>query len=141
MTVLPWAAPSISRIVVAWLVPEFGAGNVGLRRPQSGQLPYRMVTLVSGSDPLQKVMRSGTVSVHTFADNMDDAEQAAQDTDNRMLLMGPPLTGPKQITIQPSGLVVSPHSITCTQIPVWKDYQDDLIFRFWARYEIDVRFQ
>lgn len=141
--VLRWAAPSITRLVIAWLVPRYGAGNVGARRPQAGQLPYRMVTLVAGNDPHQKVKRSGTVSVHTFADNYDDAEAGAQDTDDRMLLLGPPLAAPQQVTVtnaDKSTSVVASATITSHQIPMWLDYQDDLIFRFIARYDIDVRF-
>lgn len=137
----PYAFPSITRVAVAWLVAQFGAGGAGARRPTAAVLPYRMVTLVTGSERQDKTNRCGTVSVHTFADSYDAAEDASDITDQRMTMMGPPLYAPQQVTIirgNGSPQVVEPRSITTTQIPVWADYQDDLIFRFVGRYEICV---
>lgn len=114
-----------------------------MRRPAAAQLPYRMVTVVAGTETDSKVRQCATVSVHTFADSMDDAEGAAQITHQRMLLMGPPLVGPQSVPVKmPDGSMqtVTPDSITTVQIPIWADYEDDLIFRFVARYEVCLRF-
>lgn len=140
---LGWAPPSVSRLVVAWLVPLLGAGKVGMQRPQNGGLPYCLVNVVAGKEDERKLMQSSTVSVHTFADNMDDAESTAQTVHQRMLLLGPPLAPPQQVTLTLAGgatQTVVPHSVTTNHIPTWLDYQDDQIYRFAARYDIDVRF-
>ena len=142
-SLIPVAPPSVGRIAIAWLAAYFGAGNVGMRRPQAGQLPYRMVTPVAGTEDVSRIRRCATVSVHTFADSMDDAEYQSELTHQRMLLLGPPNSGAQTLTITMPGNItqtVSPDSITTSQIPVWADYEDDLIFRFVARYEICVRF-
>lgn len=126
---------------MAWLVGQFGAGGVGGRRPTAASLPYRMVTLVTGTETVTKTQRCATVSVHTFADSYDSAEAESDLTHQRMVTLGPPLFAPQQVTItrgDGSTQVVEPRSVTCTQIPVWADYEDDLIFRFVGRYEICV---
>lgn len=141
--VIAYAPPSIPRTVIAWLTTYFGAGNVGMRRPQSAQLPYRMVTTVGGTETVERIQRCGTVSVHTFADSMDNAEYQAELTHQRMLLLGPPNSAPQTVTVTLPGnttQTVSPDSITTSQIPTWADYEDDLIFRFVARYQIHTRF-
>lgn len=140
---LKWAPPSPTRVAIAWLLPLTGAGGVGAKRPADGTLPYRMVTTVAGTETSDKIRQCATVSVHTFASTYDAAESAAQTTHQRMLLMGPPLVGFQKITVvngDGSHQIVSPDSITTAQIPIWSDYQDDLIFRFVARYEIYLRF-
>lgn len=139
---MPYTVPSATRVVVAWLLPLCGAGGVGARRPSAAQLPYRMVTVAAGTETPEKVRQCSTVSVHTFAKNYDDAEGGAQVTHQRMLLMGPPLVGPQQVTITNSDgstKTVEPDFITTSQVPIWADYEDDLIFRFVARYEIGLR--
>lgn len=139
--IAPYVFPSLTRVCVAWLAGPFGAGAVGARRPSAAVLPYRMVTVVAGSEAVDKTQRCGTVSVHTFADSMDVAEGESDLTHQRMLMMGPPLYGFQQITItghDGTTRLVKPRSIVTTQIPVWLEYHDDLIFRFFARYEICV---
>lgn len=140
---IAYAPPSVNRIAVAWLVGYFGAGNAGLRRPSSADLPYRMVTTVAGTETVERTRRCATVSVHTFAASMDAAEDEADLTHQRMLAMGPPYAASQQITITKADgttRLVTPDSIETKQIPIWADYEDDLIFRFVARYEICVRF-
>lgn len=142
-SLIPYAPPSIGRITIAWLTLYFGAGNAGMRRPQAGVLPYRMVTPVAGTETAERIRRCATVSVHTFADSMDDAEYQAELTHQRMLLLGPPDSAPQSVTITLPGSItqtVVPDYICTHQIPIWADYEDDLIFRFVARYEICVRF-
>ena len=139
---MPFAQPSISRAVVSWLVGYFGAGNVGLRRPSAATLPYRMVTTIGGTESCDKIVQAPVVSVHTFADNMDDAEYQAQLTHQRMLFLAPPLVSAQTVTVTlPGGATqaVTPEYIETKQIPIWVDYQDDEIFRFVARYEIGLR--
>ena len=137
---LNWAPPSVTRLVVAWLQP---LGTSGALRPQTAVLPYRMVTTVGGDETCDKTMQKAVVSVHTFDVSMDAAESSAQLTHQRMLLMGPPLAPPQLITYTINGNSVSatPHSVTTHHIPQWQDYQDDLIFRFVARYDVWARFQ
>jgi len=139
---IPYAFPSVTRVVIAWLLPLCGPGGVGARRPDAAVLPYRLVTTVAGHETPEKVKQCATVSVHTFGDSYDSAEQAAQITHQRMLLMGPPTYGPQQITItngDGSTQTVVPDCVTTSQIPVWHDYEDELIYRFVARYDIDMR--
>ena len=139
----PLAPPSASRLVVAWLQGYFGAGNVGLRRPQAAALPYRMVTVVAGTETYEKIRQCAVVSVHTFADNMDDAEYQSLLTHQRMLEFGPPLAPNQTVTITvPGGPTrdATADYVETKQIPIWADYEDDEIFRFVARYEIASRF-
>jgi hypothetical protein len=133
-----WMPPSVSEFVVAWLRPLGDPNGVGLERPSGAVLPYRMVTRVAGSD--DKITESSVVSVHTFADNMDDAETAAQLTHRRMLALGPPLASQQPVTMSDSSVVVA-DCVTTKQSPIWVDYDDNTIRRFVARYEIDLRFR
>ena len=140
----PTAPPSVTRLVVAWLAAEFGVGAVGSKRPQAGVLPYRMVTVVAGTENSQKWLQCATVSVHTFAADMDSAEYEASLTHERMLLMGPPFAGYQDISYSiPTGdtVTASPRSVVTKAIPTYLSYEDELIYRFYARYEVDVRFQ
>ncbi|OIN79764.1 hypothetical protein BMG05_16595 [Mycobacterium malmoense] len=126
---------------MAWLAEEFGADGVGMRRPSGAVLPYRMVGLVTGTEREDKTQRCGIVSVHTFADSMDGADDESDLAHQRMVVMGPPLYGPQEITItlrDGTTQVVSPRSLVTKQIPVWVDYEVDTIFRFVGRYEICV---
>lgn len=140
MPLFPWAPASPSRLVIEWLSP---LGEVGSRRPQAGVLPYRMVTTVAGTEGADKLMQTAVVSVHTFAADMDEAEYQAGITHRRMLLMGPPLAAPQSITyVTPAGSVTAvPHSVCTKAIPTYLSYEDELIYRFYARYEVQVRFQ
>jgi hypothetical protein len=134
----PFAPPSVSEVVVTWLRPLGDPLGVGTDRPTGAVLPYRMVTPVAGTEH-QKIMQCSVVSVHTFDDNMDDAEAAAQITHQRMLLMGPPIVGFQQIAISNNQIVV-PRQVYTMQIPTWVDYQDNVIRRYVARYNVDLRF-
>lgn len=139
---IPYGFPSVTRVVISWLLPLCGAGGVGAQRPDAAVLPYRLVTTVGGHETPEKIKQCATVSVHTFGNSYDQAEYAAQLTHQRMLLMGPPTYGPQQITItngDGSTHVVVPDCVTTSQIPVHHDYEDELIYRFVARYEIDLR--
>jgi hypothetical protein len=136
-----WALPSVTRVAVAWLVQGFGAGNAGTKRPDAAMLPYRLVTLVAGTETAEKTQRCGIVSVHTFDKSMDLAEDGAEKTDEWMKQLGPPLYPAQAVTItraDSTTQVVYPRSVCTHQIPIWVDYRDDLIFRFVARYEITV---
>lgn len=139
----PWSPPSVSRLVIAWLMPMGGPGSCGAQRPQSAATPYRMVTVTAGTENDQKLMQSAVVSVHTFAQDMDTAEFQAGLTHQRMLLMGPPLAAPQSISyVTPAGSVTAvPHSVCTKAIPTYLSYEDELIYRFYARYEVQVRFQ
>jgi len=44
---IPYAFPSVTRVVIAWLLPLCGPGGVGARRPDAAVLPYRLVTTVA----------------------------------------------------------------------------------------------
>lgn len=137
----PYRFPSVTRVAIAWLVVQFGNAGVGARRPQAGEIPFRMVTPVTGSERPDKTNRCLTVSVHTFGSSYDQAEYESDLTDQRMTWMGPPLYAPQSVTItqgDASPLVVAPRSICTVQPPIWADYEDDLIFRFVGRYEICV---
>lgn len=134
---LPWYPPSVSELVIVWLRPLGDANGVGLDRPSGGVLPYRMVTPVAGDD--DKITQTSIVSVHTFGTDMDTAEAAAQITHQRMLLLGPPLVVQQPVTLS-SGATVMADSVTTKLIPTWVDYEDNVIRRFVARYEIDLRF-
>ncbi|WP_156671360.1 MULTISPECIES: hypothetical protein [unclassified Mycobacterium] len=136
--VFPLAPPSVSEVVVTWLRPLGDPNGVGTDRPSGAVLPYRMVTPVAGTDQY-KVMQRAIVSVHTFHNNMDDAESEAQLTHQRMLLLGPPFSAPQQVTIS-NNRVVTPISCDTVQIPTWVDYQDNTIRRFVARYEVALHF-
>lgn len=136
--VFAWAPPSVSEVVVTWLRPLGDPNGVGTDRPSGAVLPYRMVTPVAGQEQ-HKVMQRATVSVHTFHDNMDDAEAAAQLTHQRMLLLGPPWAPPQQVTIS-NNQVITPISVETVQTPSWIDYQDNTIRRFVARYEVALHF-
>lgn len=140
---IAYAAPSVNRTVVSWLVAHFGAGGAGLERPQRAQLPYRMVTTVIGTETVERTRRCATVSVHTFDKSMDYAEYQSELTHQRMLALGPPQVQNQTVTVtlpDMSTREVTPDFIVCTQIPIWVDYEDDQIFRFVARYEIGLRF-
>jgi hypothetical protein len=141
--------PSATRLVVAWLVPQFGAGNVGARRPDAGNLPYRMVTALPGTN--DKIRQCTTVSVHTFDVSYDAAEASADVTDQRMMQLGPPIAPYQNVTIPETTVfvggqivtipsyVVQPESVDTKMAPAWVDYESDLIFRFVGRYEIVTR--
>ena len=75
---IPYGFPSVTRVVIAWLVPLCGAGGVGAQRPDAGVLPYRLVTTVGGHETPEKIKQCATVSVHTFGNSYDQAEYAAQ---------------------------------------------------------------
>jgi hypothetical protein len=140
---IAYSPPSPTRITVSWLLGYFDAGTVGMRRPNASTLPYRMVNPVAGTETTDRTRRCGVVSVHSFAASMDQAEAESDLTHQRMLAMGPPFAPNQAITIvlgDSSTRVVTPDYITTTQIPIWADYEDDLIFRFVARYEIGLRF-
>ncbi|TDH48889.1 hypothetical protein E2F47_22245 [Mycobacterium eburneum] len=102
-----------------------------------------MVTPVAGTETPGKVRQRPWVSVHTFAADYDAAEAAAQITHQRMLMLGPPIAAPQTVTVtlgDGTTQDVTPDYVITHQIPIWEDYQDDLIFRFVARYEIALRF-
>lgn len=134
--------PSVTEFVVTYLGNQFGANSVGAERPTSTgpnptPLPYRMVNRVSGHD--DKVFESSIVSVHTFGDNMIDAESAAYITHGWMLALGPPLVGQTPVTISNSQVVLA-DCVETMQSPIWVDYEDTNLRRFVARYEIGLRF-
>jgi hypothetical protein len=145
---MPYTFPSISRLVVAWLVLGFGAGGAGLRRPDAATLPYRMVTVLPGTN--DKIRLCATVSVHTFDVSMDAAEASAQITDQRMMYLAPPLAPYQSVTVPDTtvivngetvtipGYVAEPKSVDTVMTPSWVDYESDLIFRFVGRYKIEV---
>jgi hypothetical protein len=137
MTVLfPWVAPSVSELVVAWLLPIGAANSASVERPTGAILPFRMVNRVASRD--DKVTDNSTVSVHTFALTMTEAESEAMLTHRRMLALGPPLAPQQMVTISTG--VVYADCVESSQGPVWIDYEDNQIRRFVARYEIDLRF-
>jgi hypothetical protein len=139
---LRWMPPSVTEFVIVYLGNQFGATTVGAERPVTtpanpSPLPYRMVNRVSGHD--DKVFESSIVSVHTFADNMEDAEAAAYVTHSWMLALGPPLVGQTPVTIS-NDQVVMADCVETMQSPIWVDYEDTNLRRFVARYEIGLRF-
>lgn len=138
-TIARYSFPSVTRVAIAWLAGQFGPGAVGGRRPNAAALPYRMVTLATGTETVTKTLRCGTVTVRTFASSYDAAESESDLSHQRMVTLGPPLFAPQRVTIingDASTQVVEPRSVVCTQIPIWVDYEDDLIFQFVGRYEI-----
>lgn len=141
----PYATPSPTRVVTSWLTTAFGAGNVGARRVSGGPLPFRMVTVVARPETSDRVQERPVVSVHTFADSMDDAEWQSGITHQRMLQLGPPIAAPQPVTItfpDSSTQTVEIQSISTVQKPIWLDYEvDQTIFRFVARYELFLGIQ
>lgn len=137
MTVFPWAAPSANEFVTAWLIAQTGDPlSVGMERPTGAVLPYRMVNRVAAKD--DKVTDSSTISVHTFAASMPDAEAAASLTHQWMLALGPPWAAQQQVTISTGTFVAD--CVETSQGPLWIEYEDTQIWRFVARYEVDLRF-
>jgi hypothetical protein len=135
--------PSVTEFVTTYLAAQFGVTGVGAEKPVSTgtnptPLPYRMVNRVSGMD--DKVFESSIVTVHTFAGSMASAEAAAYVTHGWMLSLGPPIVGQVPVTISNSQIVVA-DCVETKQSPVWLDYEDADLRRFYARYEIELRFQ
>lgn len=136
-TLFPYAPPSANEFVIAWLVPLTGDPlSVGMRRPTGAVLPYRLVNRVASKD--DKVTDSSSVAVHTFAATLEAAETAANLTHRRMLALAPPWADQQLVTI--SSGTVQADRVETSQGPLWLEYEDTTIWRFFARYEVDLRF-
>ena len=127
-------APSGVELLIAWLKPL--SADVGPQRPSGGALPYRMVTAVAGSN--DKITEKGVYSVHDFAATYEAAETQAMETEDRILALGPPLAPQQRVTIS-GGRIVFADSVTTALKPIWQDFGDNTVFRFVARYAIDLR--
>lgn len=131
---LDYDAPSGLEMLINWLIP-LGV-EVGPNRPSGDDLPYRMVTVVGGSD--DKVTDHGIYQVDDFASTVGDAEAQSRLTRRRVLALGPPLAPQRRVAMS-DGRLAYADSVTTSQKPIWVEYGDDKIHRFVSRYAIDLR--
>lgn len=121
-------------LLIQWLTP---LGEVGPQRAPGAPLPFRMVQCVAGSD--DKVVDSGIYQIDTFAATFDAAETQARLTHQRMLRLGPPLAPQHRVTLA-NGVVVFVDSVVTSQRPTWLQFTEAApVFRFVARYQVDIR--
>ncbi|QBI97348.1 tail terminator [Mycobacterium phage Fancypants] len=129
------SAPSIHRVLVAWLSP---LGKVSTRRLSGDPLPHRVVRRIDGRDVPEEGSDSAVVSVHTFAASDEAAENEAELTHQRMLeLVSDPLV---EIPVG-GGVVARIDYARVLMKPVLVEYDDDgHLVRHVGRYEIGVQY-
>lgn len=134
MTDLYLAAADAVEMVITWLIPL--DGDVGPQRYAGQPMPYVWVNEIDGVD--DKITETTVLSVHTFGADYWSARAHARTVHRRMLALAPPMTGQKRVTLA-DGRIVYADSVETEESPTWRDYGQNDIFRFTARYSIDVR--
>src|SRR5882757_6456858 len=125
----PLDVPSGVELLIAWYVPL--GDEVGPTRPSGAVLPYRMVSIVAGSD--DRVTDHSIYQVDDFAATYELAEAQSHMTRRRTLALGPPLAPQRRVQIS-TGLAYA-DSVATSQSPRWIDFDDsDKVFRFTSRY-------
>lgn len=120
-------------LIINWLKP---LGEVGAQRAPGAPLPFRLVQCVAGTD--DKVVDSAIYQIDTFAATFEQAEAQALLTHERMLTLGPPLAPQQRVTISTGTAYID--SVVTSQRPTWLQFTEAAaIFRFVARYQVDIR--
>jgi hypothetical protein len=132
----PAAAPEVDveDLVMAYLAPLIDAGVMAAcaaRMPQDPPLPFVLVQRVAGGDDY--LWDHATVSVHSVAEHQTTASDVARRVHHRMRHLHP------QEPADVNGQVAAITWISVQQTPMWVDFQDPVLRRYVARYEIDVR--
>ena len=135
-TILGEHAEDIEELVVAWLTP---LRNSGVAFQVGDLLPFTLVTHVAGTESPDPGYADPVVSVHTLcakALGYGVAKTQADQTHRRMLQLARhsdiiPLAGARNAGVD---------YITVTQSPLWVPYEDNLILRKVARYQIGLSY-
>lgn len=127
------AAPSVERVVCAWLRP---LGRAGTWRLAGDVLPFRLVNRVAGADDPTQGIDIPILSVHTFAIRDEALDESILTHQRMMYLARFPFT---DIEL-PSSEIVNVNYLECVEKPIQIDYGDPNLLRYVGRYRIGVDF-
>lgn len=135
---LGFGAPSVERVVVAWLKP---LGRTGTRRKAGDPVPFRLVHRVAGSDDPVVGIDVASVSVHSFGAGDVEALAEAERSHRRMNVLSiNPMTTISNSDILGVGVVVNVDYCIPRMAPTQVDYEDPAVVRYVARYEIGISY-
>lgn len=123
----------VEDFVTAWLM-EWNivpAAQISARLPAQLPLPYILVQRIAGGDDY--ITDSATIQVDSFAITQTAASDIAREVNHAMHCLSP-----KTIVVV-NGVQTSMNHIEFEQTPIFLDFEDPVVFRYVARYVIDVR--
>lgn len=122
----------VEDVVVAWLSGKvIDEGSCRTRMPHEPPMPFVLVQRIAGGDDW--ITDEPTVSVHSFDTDQTSASDLARRVHHRIRT----LTAKESVRLDDRE--VSVNYLRVQQSPQWQDYQDPIIMRYVARYEIDLR--
>ena len=124
-------APSGSRFLRAWLLP---LGAVGTVRESGDGRPFTLIQRYYGVE--DEHTDHGFYQLDTLADGFTAAEDAARLCNRRVLYLRDfPAT---EVEVPDWGTATA-DLVRCVEAPRWEPYGDNKIWRFTARYRVDLR--
>lgn len=133
------APPNAVLFMLTWLAP---LGAVGETRYERGELPYRQVNRIGGSDDVDEGIDHVLMSVHTFGAAATAAERSAalheaDRTHRRMLLLA---NNPLTDVVMSDGRLANVDYLEVVEKTRLSDYGDDSIARRIGRYRFGLSF-
>jgi hypothetical protein len=130
-----WAPPDGTEVLITWLSE---LGETRDERPSGGDLPFRMVNRIIGTD--DRLTDMGHYSIHTFAETKPDAQYEAGETHKRLLALAGQFTGQQKVTIS-DGQEVYVDDVKVIESPHFVQWDDEnSLYRFVGTYRVDLRY-
>lgn len=116
----------VEAVLVAFLTPMSELKGVGVRMVEATQLPFCLITRVSGGDDY--VTDRAVVDVEVFAADRTSSFNVARDVHAQMLTL-------RHTTV--AGVLID--YVDVINGPAWMDYGDELLQRHLMSYRIESR--
>jgi hypothetical protein len=118
-------------MLVGYLQP-ISPGNVSAEMPNDPDLPFVLVTRLSGGD--DRITEFAIMEISVFHNSRSSASSSARSMHSMMLNLKPSTLG-----LAAGGVPVRIDRVSTIHGPSWMDYRDENLRQYTARYVIESR--